>query len=134
MRLPFQRWPGHALSLPLGLALSLQAPLAAALTRPYRSRRAVARPIVARVAVALPTRPSHVATARGDATPFPHGQTLSTTTTAPPRPARRPAQKRRGDRLAQDLGDAVRGLAPAPAGSWSPAPVVGGALAPRLPR
>src|SRR5215468_3224990 len=38
MRIPLQRWPGHALSLPIGLELYLKAPLAAALKRPYRSR------------------------------------------------------------------------------------------------
>ena len=38
MRIPLTRWPGHALSLPIGVALSLKPPLAHTLGVPYRSR------------------------------------------------------------------------------------------------
>ena len=68
MRLPLQRWPGHHLSLPIGLALSLQETLAATLKVPYRSRSALARRIVDHVAATLPTRAMRVATDGGYAT------------------------------------------------------------------
>ena len=136
MRLPFQRWPGHALSLPLGLALSLQAPLAAALTRPYRSRRAVARPIVARVAVALPTRPSHVATAGGDATqpcwralPAPvavMGRLFLTAKRSPPPPPRRPGQRGAPRKKGEVIGSPKTWATPSAA--WHPHPQAAGAL------
>jgi hypothetical protein len=68
MRLPLQRWPGHSLSLPIGLALYLKAPLAKTLKVPYRSRSALARRIVDQVAATLPTRAIRVATDGGYAT------------------------------------------------------------------
>jgi hypothetical protein len=68
MRIPLQRWPGHHLSLPIGLELYLKAPLAATLKRPYRSRSALARRIVDHVAATLPTRAIRVATDGGYAT------------------------------------------------------------------
>ena len=67
MRLPLPRWPGHHLSLPLGLERSLKAPLAATRKRPSRSRSALARRIVDHVAATLPTRAIRVATAGGSA-------------------------------------------------------------------
>lgn len=68
MRIPLQRWPGHSLSVPIGLALSLKETLATTLKGPYRSRSTLARRIVDHVAAALPTRAIRVATDGGDAT------------------------------------------------------------------
>jgi len=68
MRISLTRWPGHHLSLPIGLELYLKAPLATKLKRPYHSRSALARRIVDHVAAALPTRTIRVATDGGYAT------------------------------------------------------------------
>jgi hypothetical protein len=68
MRLPLQRWPGHHLSLPIGLELYVKEPLATTLHVPYRSRSALARRIVDQVAAVLPTRIIRVATDGGYAT------------------------------------------------------------------
>jgi hypothetical protein len=68
MRLPLRRWPGHHLSLPIGLELYLKKPLATTLKRPYHSRSALARGIVDHVAATLPTRAIRVATDGGYAT------------------------------------------------------------------
>ena len=68
MRLPLQRWPGHHLSLPIGLELSRKEALANPRKVPYRSRSALARRIVDHVAATLPTRAIRVATDGGYAT------------------------------------------------------------------
>jgi len=68
MRLPFQRWPGHHLSGPIGLELSVKETLAATLKVPYRSRSALARRLVDQVAATRPTRAMRVATDGGYAT------------------------------------------------------------------
>ena len=68
MRIPLQRWPGHHLSLPIGLELYLKEPLANTLKVPYRSRSALARRIVDHVAAELSTRVIRVATDGGYAT------------------------------------------------------------------
>src|SRR5712692_2794728 len=68
MRLPLRRWPGHSLSLPIGLELYLKEALAKKLKVPYRSRSALARCIVDHVAATLPTRSIRVATDGGYAT------------------------------------------------------------------
>src|SRR5882672_1470839 len=68
MRIPLQRWPGHHLSLPIGLELYLKEALANKLKVPYRSRSTLARRIVDHVAAALPTRAIRVATDGGYAT------------------------------------------------------------------
>jgi hypothetical protein len=68
MRLPLQRWPGHCLSVPIGLELYLKETLANTLKVPYRSRSALARRIVEHVAATLPTRAIRVATDGGYAT------------------------------------------------------------------
>jgi len=68
MRIPLQRWPGHHLSLPIGLELYLKEPLATTLKVPYRSRSTLARRIVDHVATTLPTRTIRVATDGGYAT------------------------------------------------------------------
>jgi hypothetical protein len=68
MRIPLQRWPGHHLSLPIGLELYLKEALAHKLKIPYRSRSTLARRIVDHVAATLPTRAIRVATDGGYAT------------------------------------------------------------------
>jgi len=68
MRIPLPIWPGHHLSLPIGLELSLKETLAHKLKVPYRSRSALARRIVDHVAAELPTRAIRVATDGGYAT------------------------------------------------------------------
>ena len=68
MRIPLQRGPGHSLSVPIGLELSLKEPLAHRLKVPYRSRSTLARRIVDHTAAALPTRSILVATDGGYAT------------------------------------------------------------------
>ena len=56
MRLPLTRWPGHFLSLPVGLALYLKPAHAQTLNVPYRSRSQLARAILDFLAEQLPTR------------------------------------------------------------------------------
>ena len=68
MRIPLQRWPGHHLSLPIGLELYLKEALAHKLKIPYRSRSTLARRLVDHVAATLPTRAIRVATDGGYAT------------------------------------------------------------------
>jgi hypothetical protein len=68
MRIPLKVWPGHHLSLPIGLELYLKEMLADKLNVPYRSRSALARRIVDHVAAELPTRAIRVATDGGYAT------------------------------------------------------------------
>ena len=68
MRIPLTMWPGHCLSLPIGLELYLKEPLATTLKVPYHSRSALARRIVDHVAAELPTRAIRVATDGGYAT------------------------------------------------------------------
>jgi hypothetical protein len=68
MRIPLPLWPGHRLSLPIGLELSLKETLATTLKVPYRSRSALARRIVDHVAATLPTRAIRVATDGGYST------------------------------------------------------------------
>src|SRR6059036_2454974 len=50
MRIPLPIWPGHHLSLPMGLELYLKESLATTLKVPYRSRSALARRIVDHIA------------------------------------------------------------------------------------
>ncbi len=68
MRIPLPRWPGHSLSVPIGLERYLKETLANTLKVPYRSRSTLARRIVDHVAAALPTRAIRVATDGGYAT------------------------------------------------------------------
>ena len=68
MRLPFTRWPGHHLRLPIGLERSRKEALANTRKVPYRSRSALARRIVDPVAAARPPRAIRVATDGGYAT------------------------------------------------------------------
>ena len=57
MRIPLTRWPGHSLSIPVGLALYLKPDQAKTLKVPYRSRSQWARAILDFVAEQLPERP-----------------------------------------------------------------------------
>jgi hypothetical protein len=56
MRVPLPQWPGHRVSVPVGLSLYLKEEQARKLKLPYRSRSALAREIVDFVAAQLPTR------------------------------------------------------------------------------
>jgi hypothetical protein len=56
MRVPLPQWPGHCLSVPIGLSLYLKEAHARKLQLPYRSRSALAREIVDFVAAQLPDR------------------------------------------------------------------------------
>jgi hypothetical protein len=57
MRVPLPRWPGHSLSLPVGLALYLKPDHANALNVPDRSRRQLARDRLDFLAAPVPGRP-----------------------------------------------------------------------------
>jgi DDE superfamily endonuclease len=57
MRIPLPRWPGHSLSVPVGLELYLKPAHATALNVPYRSRSELARDILDFMAGQLPGRP-----------------------------------------------------------------------------
>jgi hypothetical protein len=56
MRIPLKRWPGHRLSVPVGLELYLKPAQAQKLGVPYRSRSQLARGILDFVAEQLPGR------------------------------------------------------------------------------
>jgi hypothetical protein len=56
-RIPLRRWPGHSLSVPVGLELSRKPAHATALHGPYRSRSELARNILDFIARQLPGRP-----------------------------------------------------------------------------
>src|SRR3989454_6142894 len=68
MHLPLKRWPGHSLSIPVGLELYLKAPQAQKLNVPYRSRSQLARDILDFMAEQLPGRPIRSLTDGGYAT------------------------------------------------------------------
>ena len=57
MRVPLRRWPGHRVTIPMGLELSRQEEPAHQPHQPYRSRRALARASVDCGAAQLPGRP-----------------------------------------------------------------------------
>jgi hypothetical protein len=57
MRIPLTRWPGHSLSVPIGLELYLKPDHAKALNVPYRSRSQLARDILDFMAAQVPGRP-----------------------------------------------------------------------------
>jgi hypothetical protein len=56
MHMPLTRWPGHSLSIPIGLELYLKEPHAHQLHVPYRSRSQLARDILDFLAEQLPGR------------------------------------------------------------------------------
>ena len=57
MRIPLKRWPGHSLSIPVGLELYLKPAQAQQLNGPYRSRSQLARAILDFIAQQVPGRP-----------------------------------------------------------------------------
>ena len=138
MRIPLQVWPGHHLSLPIGLELSLKETLADKLKVPYRSRSALARRIVDHVAATLPPRAIRVATDGGYATQvflraLPTnvvvvGRFLLTAKLYHPPPTRvkgqRGAPRKRGD----VIGSPKTLATPSPA--WHPHPQEAGAFIP----
>ena len=130
MRIPLQRWPGHSLSVPIGLELYLKPEQANALNVPYRSRSQLARAILDFVAQQLPGRPIRSLADGGYATKdyvrdfpeaahmvgrFPISAKLYRVAAhANEKGARRPTQKRCADRLAEDPRADLRGLVTAP--------------------
>jgi hypothetical protein len=68
MRVPLALWPGHCLSVPIGLSLYLKEAQARKLQLSYRSRSALAREIVDFVAAELPARQIRVLSDGGYAT------------------------------------------------------------------
>ena len=130
MRIPLQRWPGHALSVPVGCELYLKAPQAHALNVPYRSRSQLARDILDFVAQQLPGRPLCTLTDGGYATKdyvrqlpdvahavgrFPISAKLYR---VPPKPThkRRGAPRKKGDLIGapKTLAQTSKGWAPHP--------------------
>jgi hypothetical protein len=119
MRIPLQRWPGHRLSIPVGLELYLKPDQAHALNVPYRSRSQLARDLPAFMAEQLPERPIQSLADGGYATKdyvrrlpetvhivgrFPLSAKRYEVPPPPPQAAWCPPQNRRPDRLAQDPG------------------------------
>jgi hypothetical protein len=68
MRVPLRLWPGHAVTLPIGLERYLTEPQAQPRHLPYRARRQLARRILDGVIAQLPGRPIRVLADGGDAT------------------------------------------------------------------
>ena len=68
MRIPLKRWPGHSLSIPVGLELYLKPEQAHKLNVPYRSRSQLARAILDFMAEQLPNRALRSLTDGGYAT------------------------------------------------------------------
>src|SRR5712692_5843623 len=136
MRIPLQRWPGHHLSLPIGLELYLKETLAATLKVPYRSRSALARRIVDHVAATLPTRAIRVATDGGYATQaflraLPTnvdvvGRFLLTAKLSQPPPPRRKGQRGAPRKKGDVIGSPKTLATPSPA--WHPHPQEAGAF------
>jgi DDE superfamily endonuclease len=79
LRLPLKPWPGHSLSVPIGLELYLKPDQAKALNVPYRSRSQLARAILDFVAEQLPGRPIRALADGGYATKD-YGRTLPAST------------------------------------------------------
>src|SRR2546427_5767743 len=111
MRVPLTRWPGHSLSVPVGLELYLKPAQAQKLHVPYRSRSQLARAMLDFMAQQLPGRPIRSLADVGYATKdyvrqfpdaahavgrFPIGAKLYT---LPPQPLqkRRGAPRKKGD-------------------------------------
>src|SRR5215813_6841683 len=130
MRIPLTRWPGHSLSVPIGLELYLKPDQAKALNMPYRSRSQLARDILDFMAEQMPGRPIRSLADGGYATKdytsqlpdaahvvgrFPISAKLYT---LPPKPTkkRRGAPRKKGDWLGSP-----KTLAP-PSQGWAPHP------------
>jgi len=136
MRIPLQFWPGHHLSLPIGLELYLKETLANKLKVPYRSRSALARRIVDQVAAELPTRAIRVATDGGYATQAflrdlpPNvevvGRFLLTGKRSQPPPPRVKGQRGAPRKKGDVIGSPKTLATPSPA--WHPPPQEAGAV------
>jgi DDE superfamily endonuclease len=135
MRVPLKRWPGHCLSVPVGLALYLKPAQAQKLNVPYRSRSQLARDMLDFIAEQLPGRSLRTLADGGYATKdyvrqlpdaahvvgrFPiHAKLYELPPTSP--------QKRRGAPRKQGaLIGSPKTLAQTPEG-WSPHPTEAGA-------
>ncbi len=130
MRIPLKRWPGHSLSVPVGLELYLKPNQAKALNVPYRSRSQLARAILDFMAEQLPGRHIRRLADGGYATKdyvrqipdaahvvgrFPIGAKLYQ---VPPTPTtkRRGAPRKKGDLIGspKTLAQTAKGWAPHP--------------------
>jgi DDE superfamily endonuclease len=130
MRIPLTRWPGHSLSVPIGLELYLKPDQAKALNMPYRSRSQLARDILDCMAEQVPGRPIRSLADGGYATKdyarqlpdaahvvgrFPISAKLYT---LPPKPTkkRRGAPRKKGDLIGspKTLVQTSQGWAPHP--------------------
>ena len=129
MRIPLTRWPGHRLSVPIGLELYLKPDQAQALHMPYRSRSQLARAILDFLAEQVPGRPIRSLADGGDATKdyirqlpdtahvvgrFPISAKLSLLPPTPP--PRRGAPRKKGDLIGspKTLAQTSQGWAPHP--------------------
>jgi hypothetical protein len=136
MRIPLKVWPGHHLSLPIGLEVYLKAKLAGKLGVPYQSRSQLARGMVDWAAKQLPTRRLRVSGDGEFATKaflrylLPSvevdGRLLITAKLYQPPPKRRKGQ-RGAPRKKGDLMGSAKTLATTPTG-WLPHPTEAGAV------
>jgi len=130
MHVPLQRWPGHSLSIPVGLELYLKELQAHQLNVPYRSRSQLARDILDFMAAQLPGRPIQSLADGGYATKdyvrrlpeavhivgrFPISAKLYEVPPPHP-PKRRGAPRKKGDLIGspKTLAQTVQGWAPHP--------------------
>jgi hypothetical protein len=130
MRIPLKRWPGHSLSVPVGLELYLKPAQAQQLHMPYRSRSQLARAILDCVAQQVPGRPIRSLADGGYATKdyvcqlpnathvvgrLPISAKLYTLPPTPPR-KRRGAPRKKGDLIGspKTLAQTTTGWAPHP--------------------
>ena len=134
-RMPLKRWPGHSLSVPVGLELSLKPAPAQHRNVPYRSRSQLARDILDCMAQQVPGRPIRSLADGGYATKDSVRQWPDAThvvgrlpisaklSTLPPKPTqkRRGAPRKKGDLIGspQTLAQTAKG--------WSPHPSEAGA-------
>ena len=130
MHMPLKRWPGHSLSIPVGLELYLKEPQAQKLNVPYRSRSQLARDILDFIAEQLPGRPIRSLADGGYATKdyvrqFPETAHVvgrlpisAKLYTLPPQPTpkRRGAPRKKGDLIGspKTLAQTAKGWAPHP--------------------
>jgi DDE superfamily endonuclease len=135
MRLPLKQWPGHSLSVPIGLELYLKPDQAKALNVPYRSRSQLARAILDFVAEQLPGRPIRALADGGYATKD-YGRALPASTHVVGRfpssaklyklPPTLPQKRRGAPRKKGDLIGSPKTLAKTTTG-WAPHPSEAGA-------
>ena len=130
MHLPLTRWPGHSLSVPVGLELYLKPAQATALNVPYRSRSQLARALLDFIAQQAPGRPIRSLADGGYATKdyvrqlpeaahvvgrFPISAKLYEVPPPPP-PKRRGARRKKGDLIGspKTLAQTAKGWSPHP--------------------